>query len=29
MNNCEEQCKKDRKKKKLCQSTCCELSFPV
>jgi hypothetical protein len=29
MNKCKNNCKKDRKKKKLCQETCCELGFPV
>jgi len=30
MKKCENKCKKDRKKKKpLCQKTCCELGFPV
>ena len=26
---CGKKCQKDRKKKKLCQKTCCELGFPV
>ena len=26
---CGKKCKQDRKKKKLCQRTCCELGFPV
>ena len=29
MNQCKKKCKKDGKKKKLCQKTCCELGFPV
>ena len=29
MTKCGKKCKKDRKKKKLCQRTCCKLNFPV
>ena len=29
MSKCKTNCKKDRKKKKLCQKTCCELGFLV